>query len=273
MVALAALLALDSCKLRDKSAECDIISFTVDGEAWSISDTSISRVYPEGMPFFLLLTPSITVSPGATISPAPVASQDFFTDRGVSYTVTAKDGATTKTYTAKALVTKESGVTGECTWTLAGNSDDHYTLIISGNGAMADYDIEDYAPWLYCYNKIKALVIEDGVTAIGAYAFVICRGLTSVIFPNSLTAIGEWAFVECTGLTSVVIPGSVISIGEHAFFNCGSLTSVTNHSAIPQSIGHDTFPSGADTLRVPASAVEAYGRHWYWLRFGTIEAI
>lgn len=75
--------------------------------------------------------------------------------------------------------------------------------------------------------EIKDLVIPNSVTSIGNYAFLICRGLTSVTIHNSVTSIGEYAFYYCSGLTSAIIGNSVKSIGEKAFSNCSSLTSVT----------------------------------------------
>ena len=49
------------------------------------------------------------------------------------------------------------------------------------------------------------IVIPEGVTSIGDYAFEYCRSLTSVTIPNSVTSIGEWAFSDCNGLTAVHI--------------------------------------------------------------------
>ena len=41
--------------------------------------------------------------------------------------------------------------------------------------------------------------------------------ITELIIPNGVTSIGNYAFYSCTLLTSVVIPDSVTSIGEGAF--------------------------------------------------------
>ena len=97
----------------------------------------------------------------------------------------------------------------EITWTLS----DDGTLTISGTD-MPDYS---YAPWDFQRNKIKEVVIKDGVTSIGSSAFENCSGLTSVTIPNSVTSIGYRAFYGCSSLTSVTIPNSVTSIGWSAF--------------------------------------------------------
>jgi hypothetical protein len=79
-----------------------------------------------------------------------------------------------------------------------------------------------YAKNLYLNGELVTdLVIPDGVTAIGNYAFYNCTSLTSVVIPDGVTSIGGGAFCGCYNLTNVVIPNSVTSIGENAFWNCG----------------------------------------------------
>lgn len=90
-------------KARKKSANCDILSFVVDGREWrKNNDVAINLVYPEetepGM-----LTPIIEVSPGAKVDPPSNVPQNFFTESGVKYTVKAEDTAVTKIYTVKAI--------------------------------------------------------------------------------------------------------------------------------------------------------------------------
>ena len=67
--------------------------------------------------------------------------------------------------------------------------------------------------WYANKDKIESVVIEDGVTSIGANAFDGCSGLTSITIPSSVTSIGEHVFDGCSGLTSITIPSSVTSIG------------------------------------------------------------
>ena len=83
----------------------------------------------------------------------------------------------------------------------------------------------EYAGNLYLNGElVTELVIPDGATSIGDYAFYSCTSLTSVTIPDSVTIIGEDAFYYCTNITNVTIPDSVIRIGDHAFYNSKNLT-------------------------------------------------
>ena len=116
------------------------------------------------------------------------------------------------------------------------------TLTISGT-SMPNYN---FAPWFDDRYEIKKVVIEDGVTSIGNYAFFYCQNLASVEIPNSVTSIGKSAFYYCISLTSVEIPNSVTSIGERAFDCCKSLTSVEIPNSVT-SIGDNAF-NGCESL-------------------------
>ena len=83
-------------------------------------------------------------------------------------------------------------------------------------------------------STITNVVIADGVTNIGCYAFGEFGSLTSVTIPDSVTDIGDYAFDGCYSLTSVTIPDSVTDIGFCAFAHCYSLTNVT----IPDNISN-----------------------------------
>ena len=128
-------------------------------------------------------------------------------------------------YSSNILASGTCGAEGNngdnLTWIL----DDEGVLTISGTGAMASWNWKG-SPWYANKDKIESVVIEDGVTSIGANAFDGCSGLTSITIPSSVTSIGEHAFYGCSGLTSITIPNSVTSIGTSAFSGCSGLTRV-----------------------------------------------
>jgi len=77
----------------------------------------------------------------------------------------------------------EAIYSGTCGENLVWELDDEGTLTISGTGEMDDYgyvyddwEISDYrmVPWEYMASDIVEVVIEDGVTTIGDYAFHGC---------------------------------------------------------------------------------------------------
>ncbi|MBQ4516206.1 MAG: leucine-rich repeat domain-containing protein, partial [Clostridia bacterium] len=116
----------------------------------------------------------------------------------------------------------ESGACGNSlTWVL----DDEGTLTISGEGDMDDWRSHLYVPWTYL--DVKKIVINEGVTSIGDYAFSYCRFATEVTIPTGITSIGNYAFNKCEGLSEVVIPDSVRSISSDTFDGCIGLVNIT----------------------------------------------
>lgn len=111
-----------------------------------------------------------------------------------------------------------SGTTGDCTWTLNGT-----VLTISGDGAMRDYTYSNSSPW---GTNITSVIIMDGVTKIGAYAFYKCINLKDTILTDSIRVIGESAFAYCSSIENIIIPNKVDFIDEFIFRDCVSLKSV-----------------------------------------------
>ena len=92
-----------------------------------------------------------------------------------------------------------SGTCGEnLTWDLTDG-----VLTISGTGAMTNYSTSPRAPWYTNASSITTVVLENGVTTIGSYAFYGCKNLPSISIPNSITSIGRYAFSGCNGLNYV----------------------------------------------------------------------
>ena len=98
------------------------------------------------------------------------------------------------------------------TWKLTSDG----TLTISGTGKMADYGWEE-TPWYGLRLQVKTIIIKDGVTNIGDYAFDNCTKLTRAEIPDSVTNIGAYAFHMCDALKTLTIPKSVTWIAEGAF--------------------------------------------------------
>ena len=94
-----------------------------------------------------------------------------------------------------------NGTCGEnLTWVLT----DEGTLTISGEGAMLDYERKG-APWWDHHDQIECIIIEEGITHIGAYTFHNFGALHTVNIPSTVCSIGAHAFEICTKLNKVFI--------------------------------------------------------------------
>ena len=177
-----------------------------------------------------------------------------------------------------------SGICGaegdNLTWTL--DSDGVFT--ISGTGAMKDYSEGSSPPWLFYFDKIKSVQVENGVTSIGSYAFygidgyitlhkphyVGCKNLSTVSLPCTITQVGRWAFAGSSSLTavtspvwhdytdcpvtSITIPDGVSTIVVQAFFNFSKLESISIPDGVTE-IGREAFfgCSNLTTISLPKS--------------------
>jgi hypothetical protein len=118
-------------------------------------------------------------------------------------------------------------------------------LVVSGSGSMEDYEYDKPSPFGTSSNpntSIKKVILKDGVTTVGNFAFYFCKGLTSITIPDSVTSLGDGAFGYCSSLTSITIGDSVTSIGNSTFNGCSSLTSVTIPDSVT-SLGDRAFQS------------------------------
>lgn len=115
-----------------------------------------------------------------------------------------------------------SGSCGDYTvWVLYDDGE----LVISGTGAMDNYDV-DGAPWSEYADTIVKATVNDGVTNISDNAFNGCESLEKFEISDSVAYIGSCSFADCTGLKNIVIPASVVSINDDAFSGCTSIFSV-----------------------------------------------
>ena len=153
--------------------------------------------------------------------------------------------------------------TGAVTWTktesdgLTWTLDADGTLTISGTGAMKNYDSKKNRNPVYNNSNVKKVVIEDGVTSIGNYAFSGCLGLKSITIPDGITSIGDHAFDSCINLRSITLPDSITSIGMRAFYNCWNVPSIIIPDGVT-SIEDFTFDSciSLTSITIPNSVTK-----------------
>ena len=121
------------------------------------------------------------------------------------------------------ITAEVSGTCGDnLTWSIKGN-----TLTISGTGDMYDFDRTNTAPWDNYAKSITNVVLPEGLTSIGNYAFYLFSGVKNIKIPTSVKKIGVNSFYGCVNLTGIKIPNDVASIGSGAFYSCLNLSRVT----------------------------------------------
>ena len=100
--------------------------------------------------------------------------------------------------------------------------------------------------------ELTELVIPEGVTEVGSYAFMCCPSLRSVTFPNSLKMVGEGAFKE-SGIEQVTLSKAITAIEKETFAHCRSLREIDLCEGLT-SIGESAF-RGCDirTVVIPNS--------------------
>lgn len=132
-----------------------------------------------------------------------------------------------------------SGVCGaygstDVTWRYDGEG----TLTISGSGSMLSYRYDIDTPgWP---SDIKYVIIENGVTSIGSYAFRNHTSLESITIADSVTGIGIGAFKGCSSLVNVRLSNGLIAIGPNVFWGCSSLAFIALPDSV-QSLGSNDF--------------------------------
>ena len=83
------------------------------------------------------------------------------------------------------------------------------------------------AAFLYCYDAVE-VITGGNIREIGASAFSYCSGIIrfngasdgELVVPEGVTTIGDYAFSYMLSITRIVLPDSVTSVGKGAFEGC-----------------------------------------------------
>ncbi len=134
-----------------------------------------------------------------------------------------------------------------CSWTI----DDKGVLTVSGTGDMKDYsDPEEWSrtyprPWQSYNNTVKEIVIGEGITSVGTWAFKDFKALETLTLADSVKKIGMIAFDSATSLNKINMSenSQLESINWQAFSHDKALTSFVVPSAatnVGSAAFHDT---------------------------------
>ncbi len=201
----------------------------------------------------------------------------YFTDIA-DFPVYGYTGSISETYAADhgftfvALDAEQAfGTCGEnLIWTV-----ENGTLTISGTGNMDDYDNYDCEfvgmqpvetldrPWGRYSDTITSIVIEEGVTGIGNFAFSDLYYVETVNWADSLTHIGDYAFLSVNAGDTVkqfdALPSNLESIGDGAFFGQDYFAENLELPQNLQSVGMAAFAAQKEqrwqSVTIPKSVV------------------
>lgn len=166
-----------------------------------------------------------------------------------------------------------------------------------------------YSSFSECYNLKGKVIIPEGVTTIGDWAFqgcglieeVVfpstlvesdaahpiantnaicshafdgCASLKSISFPASVKALRDGTFQGCTGLTNLYQPATITTIDQMAFGGCTGLTTIEVESETPAIARYQAFDKVDKEnciLIVPAGSRSAYKSADEWGEFLNIQ--
>lgn len=115
---------------------------------------------------------------------------------------------------------------------------------------MFNYDSDTNASSFFKDNlDIKSIIVSEGITSIGEYAFLYCNNLQTATLPTTLISIKRNGFMphidgyiinqNLYGLTALKIPDKVTELGEFAFAGT-AIESVTVLSSVV-TVGSEVF--------------------------------
>ncbi len=134
------------------------------------------------------------------------------------------------------------------------------TLTFSGNKGIEDYIFDGHSPepdWYVWHDKAENIIINDGITGIGQWAFYLFVEVKTVVMADSVTRIGYGAFSACRNLKSVQLSANVITIEREAFYHCAKLEHLTLPDTL-KTLGTFGSCSKLKEVIIPDSVTKTY---------------
>ena len=138
-----------------------------------------------------------------------------------------------------------SGKIGTLTWSI----DEKGTFRLDGEGELRDFEGPEMeiTPWHHHADKVKKMIIGDGVTKIGSYTFPGLTSLKQVHFGKSVKYIGSCAFCSCP-IEDLKLNDGLKEIGYAAFSQASAKELVIPESV--EKLGHGAFYGDFDTIKI-----------------------
>ena len=144
------------------------------------------------------------------------------------------------------------------------------TLRISGSGEMPHYAFQFTSPsgsshpWAEYSATIERIIVEEGITSIGNYAFYNCPAVKEVQLPTGLREIGNFAFAYCRGLENLPLPETLQILGADTFFQCPSLKEIHLPAGIAEVPDHSfAYCSALERVTIPDSVTQIGASAFY----------
>lgn len=190
------------------------------GKEMTVQGKKTYTFTPEQSGFYSMDTSAVCVARDENIEyRGSMSSGAAYFARGKNYYVTLENVGLNETYTYLFKLEKAAEYGADIV--AAGMSWDGSTWTLSKTGVLTcqaegtlysggDYSIRE---------KVKEIVIQEGVTKINDDAFQNLNSVKKVTLPKSLETIGDSAFFGCTNLLEVVLPdgAALTEIGKDAF--------------------------------------------------------
>ena len=98
---------------------------------------------------------------------------------------------------------------------------------VSVPSTLGGVNVTSIGRWAFSHcDRMKSLIIPEGMTSIGLGAFTGCSQLASLALPQSLKSIEDYAFFRCGKLTAVMIPKGLTTAGDGVFAGCSELVEI-----------------------------------------------
>ncbi len=153
-----------------------------------------------------------------------------------------------------------SGSLGNIDWIV----DTEGVLNISGNGEMADYTRTATAPWTAYSSIITSIVVEDGVTSIGNYAFYNLINAKEITVSESVKYVGT-QFIRRTAIKEIELPG-LETLGNACFSATTNLETVILTESVKDVHGN-VFQNTPITVKAPENSYAAKYAQYYKERY------
>ena len=137
------------------------------------------------------------------------------------------------------------------------------------SGAMYDHDGNTPTqPWIADSSTISTVIIEEGVTHLGAWSFDSMPVLQTVVLPSTLTSIGDGAINACGALSDILYLGTVdqwMLVAGRDKLPSGSKVTCCNQGSCTLSLetwstGSFAYSSNAIALQTTLDTIAMFGR-------------